>query len=268
METLCIIPARGGSKGLPKKNLVAMAGRSLFSYAAECVRNSKEIDRTVVSTDSDEIAAHARALGLEVPFLRPADLAMDDTPDWPVFHHCLQWLKDHDGYTPEIVVHLRVTSPWAFKRTRNGPGGLAANWSAVPRETVIDAAVAMIKANEELDSVRSVQLVRHTPYKMWRIEGHRLTPLLDVDVSEIYNQPRQKVPPVYLQNGYVDAARYRTVMEAKSMNGRKIGAYVVDCDHLVDIDRYSDVEIGERLYQEIVKGSGLALDPATHGMPR
>lgn len=267
METLCIIPARGGSKGLPRKNLVTMAGRSLFSYAAECVRNSREIDRTVVSTDSDEIAAHARALGMEVPFLRPADLAMDDTPDWPVFHHCLQWLKDHEGYTPEIVVHLRVTSPWAFKRTGHGPGGLAANWSPVPRETVVDAGVAMLEADEELDSVRSVELVRGTPYKMWRIEGRRLVPLLGVEVSEIYNVPRQKLPPVYLQNGYVDAVRCRTVMEARSMTGRTIGAYVVDCDHLVDIDGYADVEIGERLYQEIVKGSGPALDPAPHGRP-
>ncbi|OGL15628.1 MAG: hypothetical protein A3K12_13495 [Candidatus Rokubacteria bacterium RIFCSPLOWO2_12_FULL_71_19] len=267
METLCIIPARGGSKGLPKKNLVTIAGRSLFSLAAECVKNSQEIDRTVVSTDSGEIAAHARALGLEVPFLRPADLAMDDTPDWPVFHHCLQWLKDHEGYAPEIVVHLRVTSPWAFKRTRNGPGGLAANWTAVPRERVVDAAVAMLKANEDLDSVRSVELVRDTPYKMWRIEGHRLMPLLDVGVSEIYNVPRQKLPPVYLQNGYVDAARHHTVMEAKSMSGRTIGAYVVDCDHLVDIDGYADVDIGERLYQEIVKGSWLALDPTPGARP-
>lgn len=255
METLCIIPARGGSKSIPKKNLTPIAGRSLFYHASECVKKSKSIQRTIVSTDSEEIAIHARSLGLETPFLRPAELAKDDTTDWPTFYHCLQWLRNIEGYVPEIVVHLRVTSPFAFKRVRNGPGGISANWVYIPRETVIDDVVMMLKEKEELDSVRSVELVRDTPYKMWRIEEDCLVPILNVDVKEIYNLPRQKIPPVYLQNGYVDVTRYHTIMEKRSMNGDKIGAYILDCDYLVDIDQYSDIDMGELLYQHIMKAN-------------
>lgn len=239
---------------MPKKNLAIIGGSSLISHAAECVRNSRIINRTVVSTDSEEIAEHAMSLGLEVPFLRPVELSGDEVTDWPVFYHCLQWLKDNEGYMPDIVVHLRVTSPFAFKSVSRGPGGVSANWIYLRREDVIDKVVAMLKEKEDLDFVRTVEPVRDTPYKMWRLEGYRLIPFVNSDEAEIYNMPRQMIPPIYLQNGYVDAARYRTIMEKKSMNGDKIGAYILDCDYMVDIDRYSDIELGELLYGEIIGG--------------
>lgn len=253
MEILCIIPARGGSKSVPKKNLTTIGGRTLLYYAAECIKKSRSITRTVVSTDSEEIAEQVRELGLEVPFLRPSELAQDDTTDWPVFHHCLHWLGDNQGYTPDLVVHLRVTSPFAFKRLEQSKNSFPENWIYIEREKIIDDAVDMLKERSEFDSVRTVGLVRDTPYKMWRIEDGILKIFVHSDVKEIYNQPRQNIPPVYLQNGYIDVTRYNTIMNKKSMCGNVIGAYVLECDYLVDIDQYEDIELGELLYNLIMK---------------
>ncbi|MBL7070831.1 MAG: acylneuraminate cytidylyltransferase family protein [Candidatus Omnitrophica bacterium] len=253
MKVLCVIPARGGSKTVPKKNLVEIGGKSLLYYAAECVKNSKVIERTVLSTDSGEIAAQARSLGLEVPFMRSAELATDETTDWPVFNHCMEWLKDNDRYVPDIVVHLRVTSPFAFKMHGGPTGDFSRNWICVKREEIIDGVVNMLAERPELDSVRTVELVRSTPYKMWRMEGGVIKPVIRTSEKEIYNQPRQKIPPAYLQNGYVDAARYSTIMRKKSMNGETIGGYVLDCDYFVDIDGYADIELGDLIYRQLME---------------
>jgi len=253
METLCIIPARGGSKTVPKKNMAEIGGRSLICHAAECVKNSKAVKRTIVSTDSGEIAVEARSLGLEVPFVRPAELATDETMDWPVFYHCLKWLKDNENYTPEIIVHLRVTSPFAFKMVGSDPGDFRHNWVSVKREEVIDKTVAMLAKMPDVDSVRTIELVRDTPYKMWHLEDGRIVPFIKTAEKEIYNQPRQKIPPAYLQNGYVDVARYKTIMEKKSMNGDNIGGYVLDCDYFIDIDRYADIELGDLIYRQLME---------------
>src|SRR5689334_3014090 len=108
---LAIVPARGGSKGIPRKNLREVAGHPLIAYSIAVALQSREIDRVIVSTDDREIADVARSYGADIPFLRPAELAMDETPDLPVFQHALRWLQREQRYRPDLVVHLRPTSP-------------------------------------------------------------------------------------------------------------------------------------------------------------
>ncbi|MEK9195421.1 MAG: acylneuraminate cytidylyltransferase family protein, partial [Patescibacteria group bacterium] len=108
---LALIPARGGSKGIPKKNIKLLGGKPLIVWSIEVAKQSRYIDRIIVSTDNEEIAEVARSAGAEVPFLRPAEIAQDLTPDMPVFEHALAWLRENDNFIPEFIVHLRPTGP-------------------------------------------------------------------------------------------------------------------------------------------------------------
>ncbi len=110
-EILALIPARGGSKGIPRKNIRSFAGYPLIAWSIAAAKQSELVTRVIVSTDDEEIAAVARECGAETPFLRPAEFAQDNTTDLPVFEHALQWLEENEGYQPEIVVQLRPTSP-------------------------------------------------------------------------------------------------------------------------------------------------------------
>src|SRR5262245_22108602 len=110
-SVVAIVPARGGSKGIPRKNVREVGGHPLIAYSIAAGLASPLVSRVIVSTDNEEIASVARAYGAEVPFMRPAELAADDTPDLPVFIHALDWLARHENQSPAIVVHLRPTSP-------------------------------------------------------------------------------------------------------------------------------------------------------------
>src|SRR5678816_951191 len=108
---LAIVPARGGSKGIPRKNVRLIGGHPLIAYSIAAGLAAEHVDRVLVTTDDAEIADVARLYGADVPFRRPVELAADDTPDLPVFLHALEWLDREEGYRPEIIVHLRPTSP-------------------------------------------------------------------------------------------------------------------------------------------------------------
>ena len=110
-EILALIPARGGSKGIPRKNIRAFAGQPLIAYSIAAGLQAKTVTRVIVTTDDEEIAEVARSCGAETPFLRPAELAQDRTTDLPVFQHALRWLAEHEDYHPQVVVHLRPTTP-------------------------------------------------------------------------------------------------------------------------------------------------------------
>src|SRR5512140_2219238 len=110
-EVLAIIPARGGSKGIPRNNIRELAGYPLIAYSIAAAKQSKSVTRVIVSTDDAEIAGVAREWGAETPFLRPAEYAQDNSTDLPLFQHALQWLEEHEKYHPEVVVQLRPTSP-------------------------------------------------------------------------------------------------------------------------------------------------------------
>lgn len=223
-EVLAIIPARGGSKGIPRKNIRNFAGHPLIAYSIAAALQSRRVSRVIVSTDDAEIAEVACAYGAEVPFLRPAELAQDSTLDLPVFQHALAWLTANEAYAPDVVVQLRPTSPIR-------PVGL------------VDEAVHILLEHPEADSVRGVVPAGQNPHKMWRIDLQtgQMKNLLDVPgVPEPYNAPRQVLPPVYWQTGHIDVIRPVTILEKNSMSGEVILPVMIDPRYTVDIDSLAD----------------------------
>jgi CMP-N-acetylneuraminic acid synthetase len=226
VEVLAIVPARGGSKGIPRKNLVPLLGRPLLWWSVRAALDAVTVTRTIVSTDDAEIADAAADAGAEVPFLRPAELAGDTVLDLPVFEHALRTLAASEGYAPDLVVHLRPTSPLR-------PPGL------------VDEGVRMLATDPAADSLRAVTPPANNPYKMWRIVDGVLVPLVETDIHEQYNQPRQALPPSYWQTGTLDVMRAATVLELGSMTGRRILPLVIDPDLAVDIDDPRSLALAE-----------------------
>lgn len=223
-EVLAIIPARGGSKGIPRKNIREFAGHPLIAYSIAAARQAETVTRVIVSTDDEEIAAVARRYGAEVPFLRPAELAGDQTLDLPVFQHALTWLAGKEGYRPDLVVQLRPTSP-------------------LRPPDLVDRAVKLLLEHPEASSVRGVVPAGQNPHKMWRLdpETGQMRPLLQVEgIPEPYNAPRQALPPVYWQTGHIDVIRPEVILELGSMSGPVILPVHIDPRYTVDIDTLSD----------------------------
>ncbi len=237
-EVLAIIPARGGSKGIPRKNIKLFAGYPLLAYSVAAGLQSELCTRVIVSTDDEEIASVAREWGAETPFLRPAEFAADNSLDLPVFRHALTWLKENEGYVPDIVLQLRPTSP------------------ARPR-TLVDDAIRLLMDHPEADSVRGVVEAGENPHKMWRVdpESGYMHGLLKVDgIDEPYNAPRQKLPVIYWQTGHIDAIRpERTFMAGDSMSGKNILPLFLDPDFTIDIDTPFDWV----RYEWLVRHAGL-----------
>ena len=228
-EILALIPARGGSKSIPRKNILEFAGYPLISYSIAAGLAAENISRVLVSTDDEQIAAIANDFGAEVPFLRPNEISQDETPDLPVFQHALEWLQSNEGYKPEIVVQLRPTSP-------------------LRKKVHIDQAVSRLEKHPEADSIRTVCIPFQNPYKMWRIAANGfMNPLLATDLSEAYNLPRQSLPEIYWQTGYVDAVWTDTILKKKSMTGDNILPLIIGADEWIDIDSSDDWRRAERL---------------------
>ena len=228
IEVLALIPARGGSKGIPRKNIRLFAGHPLIAYSIAAGLQAETVTRVIVSTDDEEIAAIAREYGAEVPFLRPAHLALDDTPDYPVFLHALRWLEEREGYRPDIIVQLRPTSPIR------------------PRD-LVDRGVRLLLEHPEADSVRAVVPSGQNPFKMWRIEDDGyMRPLLSVEgIPEPYNAPRQRLPQTFWQTGHLDVMWRRTLLEKGSMTGQRILPLLVEPRYTVDLDNPWDWERAE-----------------------
>ena len=221
-EILALIPARGGSKGIPRKNLLVLAGKPLVAYSIEQALASRYITRTIVSTDDAEIADVARRYGADVPFVRPSELAQDLSPDLDVFRHALAWLRDRERYHCDLVVHLRPTAP-------------------VRRLALIDSAIETMLRQDDADSLRAVSRSEQTPYKMWRMVDGRLEPLVPMaGVAEPHSLPRQELPELYWQNGYVDIVRPHVVLDLGMMAGHRIAPFIVD-EPVPELDYPDDV---------------------------
>jgi len=229
MEVLAIIQARGGSKGIPRKNVKLLGGHPLIAYSIVAAQRSPSISRFIVSTDDDEIAQISRQYDAEVPFLRPVEYAQDQSKDIDVFTHALNWFEKHEKYIPDVVVQLRPTCPFR-------PIG------------IIDESVKILVENPEASSARSVSIVDHTPYKMWvkERETAKIRPLLKIENTEAYDMPRQKLPTVYSLNGIVDSIRSETIKENNSMTGDKVYPLIVDRKYFIDIDDIIHWENAER----------------------
>ncbi len=217
MNIIAIIPARSGSKSIPHKNIRSVAGKPMLAYSIEHAKQSKYIDRIILSTDSPEYANIGEEYGAEIPFLRPAEYASDTALDIDVFYHCLSFLKEKEGLVPDIVVQLRPTYP-----IRN------------PED--IEHMIELLLENEEADSVRSIAPAKEIPYKMWhKDEQGKLTPIMK-DIPECYNMPRQSLPKVYYQNACIDVVRGRVILEKHSMTGSHILGYEMDKNYDIDTE--------------------------------
>lgn len=232
-EVLALVTARGGSKGIPGKNIVPFLERPLLDWSVLAAQQSQKITRIIVSTDDDKIAECARAAGAETPFLRPAELAQDETLDLPVFQQALNWLSDQEGYRPELVVHLRPTSPLR-------PPGL------------IDSGIDLMQTYPQADSLRAVCVPINNPYKMWLLEEDQpfMTPFVNSKFDEPYNQPRQALPTAYWQIGVLDVIKPETILQKNSMTGDRILPLVVDPSIAVDIDDAASLAHAERVCRQ------------------
>jgi CMP-N,N'-diacetyllegionaminic acid synthase len=226
-NNLGVIPARGGSKSIPRKNAKVIAGKPLLAWTVESALRSKTLNQVIVSTDDEEIAGIGRKWGARVPFIRPFELAQDDTPTLPVIQHAVSWLESTEGYIPEIVLLLQPTSP--LRRTEH-----------------IDQAVELL-LQTGADSVVSVCLSEQSPYWMKRLEGDRVFPFLNK--APEYTR-RQDLPRVYRLNGALYATRYDVLMRQRRILGEDTRAIVMDAGSSIDIDSQLDFKIAEMLLAE------------------
>ena len=222
MQVLGVIPARGGSKGIPNKNLALVGGRPLLAYTADAVKQSARLTRAIVSTDDERIAESARSLGLDVPFLRPPSLAADDTPMLPVLQHAMHAMAA-DGFHADLIVLLQPTSP-------------------LRRGEHIDAAIVWLERAGG-DSVVSVVEVPHqfSPVSVMRLDGGWLFPLLDGSAIP----RRQDKPRLYARNGPAVLVVRASVIAGGSLYGNASWPLVMKPEESVDVDTPWDLSLVE-----------------------
>lgn len=223
---LGIIPARGASKGIPGKNIRPLAGRPLLQYAVDAARASGVMDRLIVSTDSEDVAQVARALGVEVPFLRPRDLAGDASPMQPVLEHAVTSLE-RDGWSPEIIMLLQPTSP--LRRP----------------ERLVDA-LTMLRATGADSVVSVVEVPQHlSPDYVMKIVGGRLMPFLPEGARLTR---RQDARPAYVRDGTVYAMWRTTLIVGHTIYGEDCRPLVIPSDESITLDTLEDwIEAERRL---------------------
>ena len=224
-NVLGVIPARGGSKGIPNKNLALLCGRPLLAYTADAVKESKLVTRTIVSTDDMRIADCARSMGLEVPFMRPSFLAGDEVPMLPVLQQAIELLES-DGFHGDIVVLLQPTSP-------------------LRRPDHIRDAVNLLRETNADSVVTVVEVPRHlSPDYVMRIDEGRLKPFLP-DGLRITR--RQDARPAYSRDGTVYAFRRSTLERFGGIYGDDCRPLLIDARESLSIDTQDDWDEAERV---------------------
>lgn len=232
-KILGLIPARGGSKSIPLKNIYPIAGKPLMAYTCRSALESSVISRVIVSTDHEEIASIGQQCGVEVPFMRPFELARDDSPSIDVALHALHWLKSEEGWVPDILVLLQPTSP-------------------LRRAEHIDQAVELLQ-KEQIDTVVSVVKVPHnfSPYSIQKIENDLL--------KDFWGEPlpfdryrRQNFPTLYARNGpAILAARVPVLIQFKSFYGNRVKPYIMLERDSIDVDNRFDLKMAEWVLGEL-----------------
>ena len=221
---LGIIPARGGSKGIPRKNIIDLGGKPLIYYTIKTAKDSGILDRLILSSEDAEIIEIAKSLGVEVPFVRPSEYAQDHVGDQPVLQHALKALDKMDHYQPDLVLYLKPTIPFRAS-------------------TDIKNVVEKLK-NNNLDSVRTVTKttgVNH-PYWMFTMDDEGISHPLIPGKSIAKFPRRQLLPPVYRLNGVVEGLKPEFILHHNSIYGNKMGLVTVPEDRAVDIDTPADLD--------------------------
>ena len=223
MNILGLIPARGGSKSIPHKNIVSLAGRPLLAYTCDAALASERLTRVILSTDDPAIAAEGQRCGVEVPFMRPGELARDDTSSLAVIQHVLCVLEETEGYRTDILVLLQPTSP-------------------LRRAEHIDSAVALL-LETGADSVVTVTEVPHqfNPVSIMRIEQEKLIPFVEGPMI----LRRQDKPRVYARNGPAVLAMRRATLQKESLYGDDCRPLLMSAEDSLDIDGPFDLLVCE-----------------------
>ena len=225
MEIVAIIPARGGSKGVPDKNIRLLEGKPLIAYSIAAADKSKLINRTIVSTDSKLYSNLAKKYGAEVPFLRPVELAQDSSTDYDFVKHLLDWLEDNEGSVPDFLIHLRPTTP-------------------LRDPEIIDNAIEILINSIEATSLRSAHEMPETAYKQFELDnGYYKTIFSGLFELDNANQSRQSYPKTYSPNGYVDVLRTSFILDNNLLHGNRVMGFVTNVT--TEIDTIEDFEFIE-----------------------
>lgn len=226
--TLALICARGGSKGLPGKNIRLLAGKPLIGWAIETAKAVPRIDRVLVSTDSYEIADVAHKYGAEVPFMRPKELAKDDSPEWLVWRHALNWMKEKEGFLPSRFLCVPTTAPLRIP---------------VDIENGLDR-----YEQGDCDMVISVTRAHRNPYfNMVQIKENNQVDLVIPRQATIVR--RQEAPVVYDMTTVFYIARPQFILTHENMFEGRVSAIQVPLERAIDIDTLFDFKIAECLLQ-------------------
>lgn len=224
-RTLGIIPARGGSKGIPHKNLFPLLGKPLIAYSILSAKKSKHLSRLIVSTDSDTIAKVATDFGADVPFIRPQNLASDTALSVEVVKHAVHELEKQGDAPYDYVVLLQPTTP-------------------LRRAEDIDAALEKLHSTKCDSIVSFVNVGAHHPARMYKIENDILTSIMDEKVTM---RPRQELPDVFIRSGDIYASTTVSLLEFNTLMGRDTRPVILPSSRSVNIDSRTDLYLAEHL---------------------
>ena len=218
MKIITIIPARGGSKSIPKKNIQILKNKPLVAYSIEYSTKSKCVDRTIVSTDSLEISDICKKYGAEVPFLRPAEFSGDSSTDYDFIKHALDWLA-YNGDDPDYIVHIRPTTPFRAPE-------------------LINRAVNAFVKKPDATALRSVHPMSESAYKTFEIAPGGQLKRVASDSTELdpANNARQEFPTTYFANGYVDVLSTRFIRELQQIHGDKVMPFITPAVDEIDTE--------------------------------
>lgn len=225
---IAIISARGGSKGIPGKNIRPVAGMPLIAWTVRAARESRVFGRIVVSTDSPDIAEAAKQCGAEIPFMRPAELAADDTPGIDPVVHAVRWLESHEQHEPEWVMLLQPTSPL---------------------RTSVDIQDAFSLAQRtDADAVVSVTTVHDHPYWMKRIlpDGR----MEDFIRQERPTSRRQDLPEAFAVNGALYLVRRTVLLEQETLFPTNTHALIMPRERSLDVDTPWDLYVADLILKD------------------
>jgi CMP-N-acetylneuraminic acid synthetase len=235
LQVMGIVGIRSGSKGVPHKNIRPLAGKPLVGWILDTARQSKYMQRVVVSTDSPEYAAVARSFGAEVPYLRPVDLAGDQAPEYEYVRHMVEWLDEHEGYRPDIVVRMMATVP--FQSADD-----------------IDAVIGRLVEDPQADSAVVIAEARQHPLKALKIVddgngGRKLVTYFTHSGREVTPIARQNYEKAYFRANVI-ACRRRVILETGSLTGDLVRFHVIPQERAVDIDTLTDFYVIEQLMKK------------------
>ncbi len=226
MTVLGVIPARGGSKGIPRKNITPLLGKPLLAYTIEAALSSRRLSRVVLSTDDDQIAVVGRAWGVDVPFMRPVHLAQDDTPTIPVIQDVVRKLADL-GERYDAVFILQPTNP-------------------LRRPEDIDGAIDLLERSGADSVIGFVDVGEKHPARMKFIDENLR--VIDPPFCEQFEgQRRQDLPRMYLREGSVYVTKTNVLMEQNSVKGKDCRAWIIPPERACNIDTELDLFLAEQL---------------------